>query len=522
MDPFSALILAGILSVLVTRTVASAVTDTIAQAKGQTPPSLEKWRQRQKERAARGEAPERETGPWRRRWRNAVEHHNAKAAQKHAARMEFLRDNGPQNVAREKAKLQRRAQRWDKIGATVAGMGNTSWEAAKIWAEGVKERRTEARAWKENEKRTADPVDNQLRYAEYEDSTDGAPSASPGNYDDEGGTANDRAFERSRASGSAGIILAPEGETPQERAARLAAMNPADRARAMDNNELFWAAEQDYDKLSGPERLAIRDQLYQRGYTELAATAGMPEYMHGELAAWAVNARKAGVIRNVDEMDRLLNRPFEDALGLESFNNATVLPFRNRASEPDTDSTTTMPEPHGNGDNTEEDDANADNSTPTDRDNTDSTEGTPTAMTTPTHSGEITDLPSALAYVTATSNYCAQISSTFETTKAQATASVNDLQAQLAALETAQSTLAGQGFDGTVTGPIARIHEHFTTLINNLKQVEALLATTDDALGSATGDLNAAEAVFTSQLGIAEQVQSQSSVADNTGFYANA
>jgi hypothetical protein len=159
MDPISALILAGILTTLFARTVGSGVTDAIASSKGETPPSLEKWRKRQADRKARGEAPEKEPGPWRRRWRNAVEHRSAKAAQKHAARMEHLRDNGPGNVAKHKARLAKRAERWDKINDTAAKWGSASWDAAKNAAKTAKDRLDERRAWNENERRDQELVD---------------------------------------------------------------------------------------------------------------------------------------------------------------------------------------------------------------------------------------------------------------------------------------------------------------------------------------------------------------------------
>lgn len=153
MDPLSALLLAGILSTLVTRTAGAAITDAMAQSRGKTPPSLEKWRARQKQRAARGERAQEDPGPWRRRWRNAVEVRNAKAAQKHQARLEHIRDQGPEAVAKHKQRLQRRAQRWEAINSRVAGWGASSWSAAKQATEPVRERRREAQAWRENARR---------------------------------------------------------------------------------------------------------------------------------------------------------------------------------------------------------------------------------------------------------------------------------------------------------------------------------------------------------------------------------
>ncbi len=166
MDPISALILLGIVTVAASRTAGAAVTDSIAQAKGQTPPSLEKWRTNQKTKDARGERATSEPSPWRRRWNNAVEYRNAKAAQKHQADMEHLRDHGRDNVAKRKNKLERRTQRRDTINTRLAGWGETSWEAAKQAAESARnkhhEHKTEKEAWRENTRRDTDEpaVDN--------------------------------------------------------------------------------------------------------------------------------------------------------------------------------------------------------------------------------------------------------------------------------------------------------------------------------------------------------------------------
>lgn len=155
MDPLSALLLAGVLSALVTRTAGSAVTDAIAQSRGKTPPSLEKWRARQAQRSARGERAQADPGPWRRRWRNEVEARNARAAQKHQARLDHIRDQGPDMVAKHKQRLQKRADRRDAIGTRVAGWGKTSWSAAKQTAERAAEPARERRAWRENARRDA-------------------------------------------------------------------------------------------------------------------------------------------------------------------------------------------------------------------------------------------------------------------------------------------------------------------------------------------------------------------------------
>lgn len=131
MDPVTAAIMAAILAALVVNTGAAAVTDVIAQARGQTPPSLEKWRARQAAKVARGEKAERDPGPWRRRWRNAVAYRMEKAALKHRARMELLQERSPELVDRHKERLRKRIARWERLNERIARWGGASWEKAK-------------------------------------------------------------------------------------------------------------------------------------------------------------------------------------------------------------------------------------------------------------------------------------------------------------------------------------------------------------------------------------------------------
>lgn len=150
MDPITALLISTMLAGLFVRTGAAAVTDSIAQARGETPPSLEKWRARQASRAARGEKPEADPGPWRRRWRNAAERSTTKAAQKHQARMEILEEDRDANVTKHKQRMRRRAARREAAAARIAAAGHTSWDAAKETARKAREGLEGAQAWKDD------------------------------------------------------------------------------------------------------------------------------------------------------------------------------------------------------------------------------------------------------------------------------------------------------------------------------------------------------------------------------------
>lgn len=140
MDPITALILAGVLASVSFHTLGTAISDVFSSKNGDEPPSLTKWRENQQRKAERGEKrASAEPSPWRRRWDNAVEYRNAKAAQKHTARMEDVRDNGRENVDRHKQRLARRRARREAINTTVAGWGASSWEMAKRAAESARD-----------------------------------------------------------------------------------------------------------------------------------------------------------------------------------------------------------------------------------------------------------------------------------------------------------------------------------------------------------------------------------------------
>lgn len=423
MDPISALLFAIALTTVGAKTAASGVSDVIAQQKGTTPPSMEKWRGRQERRKARGEKPETEPGPWRRRWRNNIEARNQKAAQKHEAKMEHLRDNGRGNVDKHKKKLERRAARREQVGTRLAEMGNSSWEATKQAAVDARDARAERKAWKENDRRDAGDAPD-----DGEDQEQTGP----------GGIAAVLPFPNRQHQPTGGTDNAGADTGPDS-----SGMWPADLAT--QGGTCLW----DMGDPDGP-----------CGEPTVGGSGHCWEHLH----------------------------PFFKGEGHPSRDH----PYYGVAA--------------------------------TENDNTDDsdTTGGSAAMSTPTHSGEITDLPSAQAYVTSASDYCSQISGTFETAQSQSSATARELRDQLGHLEAAQSSLAGQGLDGEAAR-LASVAEHFASLASSMEQVETLLASTTDALGAAQSELDNSAKEFESQQGIAEQIQSHGdNVADNTSFYAHA
>jgi hypothetical protein len=375
----TALFLAGVIAILMGKTAATGITDTMAQAQGHTPPSLEKWRARQKRHEARqnrkSEKAQREPSPWRRRWDNAVEHYldrqEVKANQKHAARMELLRDGDQDAIAAYKKKFARRDERRAHLHATVAKWGDASGEAVK-------------RALAKARTHQPEPDPEEMRHLHAQALADNA------------------AFDE---------------------------MNRL-HEEALADNAAF-----DLDDLH-QEALAINAEHDNAAATELLKAALREEH-------------------------------------------ANALP-----TSPDN--------PGGN------------------------------SMTTPQHSGEITNIPTAMAFCDSTMEYCKNITGNFETAKAQAMTTIEDLKQLLGTLDNAKGTLSGEGFKGAVIAEVAAVEEQFNSLIATMQQVDQLMATTQDAIASARAGMDSSKERFKNLLPAAESLRAQDDVPDKTAFLTNA
>lgn len=445
MDPLSALLLAGILTTIGIRTAGAAVTDTAAQVKGKTPPSLEKWRTNQQKKQARGDTPQAEPSPWKRRWRNAVEYRNAKAAQKHQARMEWLREHEREGIDVRKRRMQHKVDRWEQVDAKVAELGRSSWEKTKQAAaqarEAHTERKAEKQAWRENTRRSGQPDEATGRDPDSADTAGTAPGS-------EGGDAAVVPFRR--------VTVDDAGQHPHR---------PSDAAEL----DRFARENPQVDNLASG--LADTDSVWDSA-------------LYYDLVRDLRDQRPAEHAHEVAE-GRRLNGPDDT-------------PIR-----------------------TEETEISAHRDTTPDNPTSDLERSATVSAPTAGQSGEITDLASALSYVQSASQYCQQITGTFETAHAQASATAQELQAQLGHLETAQSSLAGEGLDSEAAR-MGQVMEQFTALAQAMQQVETLLSSTQEQLGAAQSELDTSAREFTSQMAIAEQVQSHQSVANSTAFYAHA
>lgn len=145
----------------------------------------------------------------------------------------------------------------------------------------------------------------------------------------------------------------------------------------------------------------------------------------------------------------------------------------------------------------------------------------PVTMTAPAHSGEITNLPTAISYFGVVRRYCDTLIGAFDQEKAQNAQTINDATAQAGVMETAESTLASRGFLPVVTGHVSRMAEHLSQLTTIEQQIQQLMAQRDDTVAALRAETVAGESTFRGQLGLSEAANSHASVASDTGFYRN-
>jgi hypothetical protein len=147
-DPFSAILIAIIGAVVLTKSAGGAAADWAATKTGNTPPSHKRWEARQARREARGEKRENISSNFLRRLRMHGEAAAVRAEQKHTARMERLRDNGRANVDKYRRRIEAREAAIGKI----CKWGGTSLAAIRGIPDSVRERQ----AHQENQRRDAE------------------------------------------------------------------------------------------------------------------------------------------------------------------------------------------------------------------------------------------------------------------------------------------------------------------------------------------------------------------------------
>ncbi|GAA1983304.1 hypothetical protein [Amycolatopsis minnesotensis] len=454
MDPISALIIACIAAPLIVRTLGKGAVDVAATVRGKEPPSQERWRKRQEDRAAKGLPREASLPPWRRLWREQVERSNAKSAQKHAAEMEWLRENEDENKARHKERLLRRQARREKVRDGLARGAGVSWEKAKGTATAARDklspaRRAEQAARARNDQRDPvperDAAEDLLAPETAKELLDGDPApegVKPGEADDPGATVvpfkqrGDRG-DRGDGRGHKGSAAAGEqGPAPRE---YLRDLSEEERAKGLRDSAQSM-------REHGNEDLAQRLETSAERHEATAAATG------GRTSTGTHSNGQTGTTTSSPGSESTINERNSDMQ----------------------------------------------------------------------HSGEITDLPSAIVFFSEGGTYFGKVSGELDETGAQARATAEDSERMAAVLETAQSTLTGLGFSGgEVATKLSGIGERLAALKTVSEELEKALSSAQDELASAGNDMSGLAQFFQNQTGVAEQLASQTERADKTEFYVN-
>lgn len=511
--------------------VKNAVNDVAASTRGKPPPSHQKWAAREFKRAARdGRKARTAPGYGRRLWDNAVAEWAERADQRHHARMEFIRARAPQRNQRWLDRRLARAQRWDNARDAAAQRLGVAWRSTRSGT---------ANAVKAGAGWVADSVTGRTR--------DGDPIAAPDlaavpDIEPAALAAADlsgcRPAELARASGVIGdddgpvdpsTMLGLDRCLQRVRSRRDTAVATADQARAardfgrlreantwveaLDNlagelgrrrNKLIWARVIDADaarhltdralhEMAGvPDDVTV-DETTTGGLDHLIAQARKTRE--------AAQARAAGPDGLGMDMVDVINTG--RLLGELQQRRVAAARHERAQQQPPTDADTPA--------------------TGTDAGTT-TTNGDQMAATQPT--GEITDLPTAVAFTEQMAGYFTTLGNTLEEPAGQAQQAAKDLGQAPSIIEGGQAALSGHGFGDAITGKFAAASEAATAAQQAMDTAARAMADAREKATTAQTAFGDAGAALSSQSGIAEQVQthkgSGAGVASSTDFYANA
>lgn len=536
MDPITGIIVAGLMTMALFKTAGSTVTDLIAQNQGKTPPSLEKWRDRNQARAKHGHTPRREPGPMWRRMQNAFDGYFERGIEKGRAKREgklaHLQQTRPDKVEAARARKETWERRRKNAGEKVGHYVGLTAEGIRL-AVSPNERRERA-AWQEKQRR-----------------------------DNEGSVVTDPNPSQSEMEASdAGVDGTGEQVAPNQHAVWPPTESGHEFAWPPGHNRVTWpdypngpsnywkskletANGQQNTDLPGQEELvarwrsSIESGVSDPGIMTAKEWNSLPSETRDMLIA-ETKAKGASVEEKTDDGTvRRLGKnhlPSQDDLlarlrsAKERGGSATVSAEEWNSLPPETrDMLIAECEATGGFVQGTEDDGTVrkpeENHSPDEQhsNNTPETAGTTEGTNTMTamHSGEINSLADAQAFTETGVSVCDQISGTFENSEAQATTTVQDLERMLASIETGQSSLAGQGLN-EAAGIIGGANEALAAMRNSVQEVQTLLASAKEAIGQARANLADAGQKLSAQQGIAEEVSAHSEVAENTSFYTNA
>lgn len=170
-DPFTLLIGLAVAGYV----IGGVTVDAIAVARRMPAPSHEKWKARHEAKQQRGERSDPNPSYLQRVIGNAAEKWAVKSDSKHRADMEFLAERAPQMTAKRLARKRRNAARYETAAQTVADKAGVLWGKTRDAAEQARERRTESRAWRENERRDQQDSDTGLDIVDDDGDLDEPP-----------------------------------------------------------------------------------------------------------------------------------------------------------------------------------------------------------------------------------------------------------------------------------------------------------------------------------------------------------
>lgn len=477
MDPFSAILLIGLFTVATVKTSGTAVTDGLAQAKGQTPPSLEKWRANQEQKRQRGEQPREDPGGLKRIWQQHTEAAAERSAAKHRGTMEYLREHGDDIAEGKKKQLERSARRRQVVGGTLAHAGGSSWEALKTAAAKAQEarrahgeRKAEDEAWRENDARDEDAAHN--RNARH----DGTSEPEPG----DGPDATVLEFtSRTR----------PDGQTEVE-------VTPGDSAFS-----------------SSPITGDPSDPSTWRGTDEYGRDI---QTGRGE----SVDDGHGGVVHDTGEYELREESPQRRIV--REHQNASAAQKGSESSQETTDPDEAAQRTH-EAEQAQAEREHAERLAQIQQTNSnDQPEGD--AMSTPQSGNtEITDLTTAQQRAKESQQYAGKVQAVLSDQLASIQAALAGMQAEAQMQESASGSLSGEGFNSRITGKFDNGAEAFHTAIAALQQQVQALQTSTEQVDEARAEMKNAATFFGKQQGLADEIgaaKQDGGVSKRTDFYA--
>uniref|UniRef100_UPI003F495649 hypothetical protein n=1 Tax=Amycolatopsis sp. CA-293810 TaxID=3239926 RepID=UPI003F495649 len=469
-----------IISAYLTRQAAQAVPDSIALARGKTPPSVEKWKLKHPDKPLKPGI----RGYFGRMLTNSVEAWADRSNRRHRRRKMLQakrQEHDDSEWLRKKiARTDKRAERAERWAARFGVV----WDKTKSAATA---RRDENAAWDANAALDEDAAwDTNAARGTGAAADAGAPSTPPppgpgsvpppGSMPPPGSVPNGAGHHGGGWTAPPRARTSPGGTPPLHDSEYEEQIHDSDRYR--------------FSNGTYPYEDTPRDTRHPFGF-------GGPIFDHSQ--GQAPEAEKPGTIRAEGEIVR--DTPPEPPAPLQleagpSSNTTEVLD-----AEVIEDSSAPAGSPAGSPTATTMEDANMN------------------------ASAEITNLPAAKAYTARMTEYLSTVQSVVEAQKAELKKMAEDFQAEIADAELAMSSLESHGFKGGALSEFQLANEQLALAQQALQSAEQALNPLPDNMTSAKGAYDKASDAFDQQAGIAENVQAQAAtgnVADNTDFYANA